>query len=99
MLRSGWLEEVRELLLAGVEDLVPAFQAIGYKELAACVRGERTLDEAATEIVLATRRYAKRQQTWFKNEPDVNWFEAIEEGKVTARVLEHLEALALPERA
>ncbi len=80
MLQSGWLEEVKELLAAGLDETAPAFQAIGYRELASHLRGERSLEEAVASIVQATRRYAKRQLTWFKNEAGVRWFEAVDEG-------------------
>ncbi|MCG6551509.1 MAG: tRNA (adenosine(37)-N6)-dimethylallyltransferase MiaA [Candidatus Magnetominusculus sp. LBB02] len=69
MLSLGLIEEARglfELPLAHAP-----LQAIGYKELFAHFRGETTLDEAVSNIKQATRRYAKRQMTWFRNEPDV----------------------------
>ena len=56
------------------------FQAIGYRELASHLRGERSLEEAVASIVQNTRRYAKRQLTWFKNEAGVRWFEAADDG-------------------
>ena len=48
-------------------------QAIGYKELISALRGERTVTEAAEEIKLRSRQYAKRQLTWFRRTPDVKW--------------------------
>jgi len=68
MLASGWLDEVAALM-ARVPPAAPAWQAIGYAELVRVVRGEATLDDAATAIALATRRYAKRQRTWFARRP------------------------------
>jgi tRNA dimethylallyltransferase len=65
MLAAGWLDEVAALMAR----VPPAWQAIGYAELARVVRGEATLDDAATAIALATRRYAKRQRTWFARRP------------------------------
>lgn len=70
MLAAGWLDEVRGLL-ARVPPEAPAWQAIGYAELAQVVRGEATLEDARAAIVLATRRYAKRQRTWFVRRPAV----------------------------
>src|SRR5690606_26184299 len=49
-----------------------ARQAIGYKEVIAHVRGEATLEEAVLAVTVATARYAKRQRTWFRREPDVH---------------------------
>ena len=66
MLADRLLEETRALLHAGVFERSPtAAAAIGYKELLPYLRGEGTLDAAVTELKTATRRYAKRQLTWF----------------------------------
>ena len=69
MIRDGLIDEVRSLYGAGllVEDTT-AYQAIGYKELIGYILGERSLAECAEEIKLASRRYAKRQLTWFRHE-------------------------------
>jgi len=75
MLEAGWLEEVGRLLDQGVAPEVPAFQAIGYRQIVRCVRGEWDLERAVAETVRATRRFAKRQLTWFRNEPQVRWFD------------------------
>ena len=75
MLASGWADEVRGLLAAGVTEELTPMRAIGYREVAAHLRGE--LDEAQLRerIVVATRRFAKRQTTWFNREPSVEWFD------------------------
>jgi tRNA dimethylallyltransferase len=75
MLERGWLEEVRGLLAMGIPPEAPAFQAIGYRQMVRCIRGELPLDEAIDETVRATRRFAKRQMTWFRKESQVNWFD------------------------
>ena len=66
------------MLEQGIEPDVPAFQAIGYRQLVRHVAGEWDLDEAVTDIVRATRRYAKRQMTWFRKEKDIRWVPALE---------------------
>jgi tRNA dimethylallyltransferase len=66
MLASGWLNEVERLLASGVTVDMPAMNAIGYKELAAVLRNEKKLEEAREEIIISTRQYAKRQETWMK---------------------------------
>jgi tRNA dimethylallyltransferase len=76
MLASGWVREVGNLLKAGLDPGLPAFQAIGYRQLAQHLRGEIGLDQAVEETIRATRRYAKRQLTWFRREPDVTWLAA-----------------------
>lgn len=68
MLAAGWLAEVADLL-AQVPVQAPAWQAIGYRELAAVVREGLPLEQARVAITLATRRYAKRQRTWFARRP------------------------------
>ena len=73
MLERGWLEEVRALLSAGVRDDAKAFDFIGYRELRGVLRGEIALEQARAAIQQATRRYAKRQLTWFRKEPAVHW--------------------------
>jgi tRNA dimethylallyltransferase len=76
MVERGWVDEVAELLRSGIEPSLPAFQAIGYRQLARHVLGEWPLERAIDAILQATRRFAKRQETWFRKEPDVTWFEA-----------------------
>ena len=76
MVEAGWVGEVEELLRRGVSPREPAFQAIGYRELAAHLAGEISLEEAIEGTIRATRRFAKRQLTWFRKERDVSWFSA-----------------------
>jgi tRNA dimethylallyltransferase len=76
MVAAGWVGEVEALLKAGLDPGLPAFQAIGYRQLAQHLRGEIALDQAVEETIRATRRFAKRQLTWFRKEPDVSWFDA-----------------------
>jgi tRNA dimethylallyltransferase len=84
MLEAGWLAEV-EALVARVAPSAPAWQAIGYADLAAVVRGERSLASATAAIVLATRRYAKRQRTWFRNRfVDWTWLDPGESDPLAA---------------
>lgn len=66
MLREGLIEETQRLLESGaLAQNNTATQAIGYKEILGYVRGECTLDEAKEKLIIATRQYAKRQDTWF----------------------------------
>jgi len=73
MLQHGWLDEVRALLAAGAAEDAKPFEFIGYRELRSVLRGEMKMEEALAAIQQATRRYAKRQQTWFRREPGVHW--------------------------
>jgi len=73
MLASGWLEEVRGLLDRGIPDNAKGFDFIGYRELRAVLRSQLHFEEARVAIQQATRRYAKRQLTWFRREKGVEW--------------------------
>lgn len=73
MMAAGLVEEVEGLLASGVPERCTAMQAIGYKEMAAALREGRAVSEAAEEIKLRSRQYAKRQLTWFRREPSVKW--------------------------
>jgi tRNA dimethylallyltransferase len=73
MLERGWLSEVRSLMESGMPENAKAFDFIGYRELRKVLRGEVKLEEARAAIQQATRRYAKRQMTWFRREKGVGW--------------------------
>jgi len=79
MITEGLLEEARNLY--SFKDL-NALQTVGYRELFAYLNGEFTLDFAISEIKKNTRRFAKRQLTWFKKDVETSWFEIIEADKV-----------------
>ena len=73
MLAAGLLDEVRALRDAGVPPLSTALQAIGYKEFLPALDGRVSVAEAAEEIKLRSRQYAKRQLTWLRRNPDIHW--------------------------
>lgn len=73
MLEMGLLEEIRELLDSGVPAGCTAMQAIGYKEFVDALEGRRTVAEAAELVCQSSRRYAKRQLTWFRRNPEMHW--------------------------
>ena len=76
MFAAGFVEEVRQLLEAGFSPDLPAFSAIGYREVIAYLQGRLTLSEAEQEIRRATRVYVRRQANWFKqDDPSINWFD------------------------
>lgn len=74
MLQSGWLGEVEGLMRRGVGREFHSMQAIGYRDLCAVVAGESTVDDVRPRIAQETRRYAKRQMTYFRRWP-VNWID------------------------
>lgn len=91
MVRRGWVDEVVGLLDGGCSPDQPAFQAIGYRQIVQHVTGDWSLDKALDETIRATRRFAKRQLTWFRREADVAWFESPDSEARTFEVLTHLE--------
>ncbi len=95
MLEAGLEDEVRSLLADGrtAEDI--SMQGIGYKEMIAYLRGECPREEAIALIKQSSRRYAKRQLTWFRRYPEMRWFAMDEPDEQTAeqRIFEYLEAV------
>ena len=77
MLRNGLLEEARQVL--GSELSQTSVKAIGYKELMPYFEGEQSLEECIEKLKRETRRYAKRQLTWFKRDKEINWLYVDEE--------------------
>lgn len=82
MLEQGLVEEVAGLLAQGYDESLPSMQGLGYKEIIAYLKGRWTLEEAVTELKKRTRRFAKRQYTWFQRQHDVHWFQVGEKGWV-----------------
>ncbi len=74
MIKNGLEEEAKRILESGVSEKATSMQAIGYKELLPYFRGECSLEAAAEEIKKNSRRYAKRQMTWFNRNQGINWF-------------------------
>jgi len=95
MIRAGWVDEVEGLLRRGLSPELPAFQAIGYRQLAAHVRGDISLEEALASTVRATCRYAKRQLTWFRREEGVTWFSVEDPDAGFRGVCDYLEQQGL----
>ena len=73
MLEMGLLEEIRELLASGVPEKATAMQAIGYKEFVDALASRETLEAAADQVRQSSRRYAKRQLTWFRRNQSIHW--------------------------
>ncbi len=74
MFADGFVDEVRTLLEDGISEDAPGFDSIGYREVLAHVRGDTTLEEAQSGVAQATRRLARRQQTWFRrDDPAICW--------------------------
>jgi tRNA dimethylallyltransferase len=76
MFRSGLPEETEALLSSGLDPGSPAMSGIGYKEARELLDGKMTLEEAIESTAMRTRRYAKRQMTWFSHQHEVRWLDA-----------------------
>lgn len=94
MLEDGLLEELRALLAMGVPPEATSLQAIGYKEFLAALRGEQTVAAAADRVRQESRRYAKRQLTWFRRNPAIHWIRQPDEPEADAVLQAALDILA-----
>jgi len=84
MLAGGLVEEVQGLLGRGFPPLSKALQSLGYRQIVAYLQGAMTLREAVELIKRDTRRYAKRQLTWFRGEPEAAWIDLESTGQSSA---------------
>ena len=73
MLQQGLVEEIQGLLADGIPETATAMQAIGYKEFVDALDGRCTIEEAADQVRQSSRRYAKRQLTWFRRNKAIHW--------------------------
>ena len=73
MVKDGLLEEIREVLNSGIPEKATAMQAIGYKEFIDAMAGRSTMEEAIRQVQQSSRRYAKRQLTWFRRNEKIHW--------------------------
>lgn len=78
MFEQGLVDEVRGLMDQGLGDALTSMQAIGYKEIIDALRGAITMEEARELIKMRSRRYAKRQLSWFKRDDRIVWFDMDE---------------------
>lgn len=74
--QAGFVEEVRGLAGAGLRDGRTASRALGYAQVLRYLAGEWSQEQAAAETVRATRRFARRQESWFRRDPRISWFPA-----------------------
>lgn len=95
MLESGFLDEVRGLIDAGYGEELERLKAIGYRELAVYLRGGCSLDEAVALTKMYSRRYAKRQLTWFRGDTRIRWLPADETKTATFHAEQILEQVSV----
>lgn len=74
MIKDGLVNEVKRLLRRGYPPTIKPFQSLGYKQILSYLQGDLSLDEAVSSIKRNTKRYAKRQLTWFRKDQEIIWF-------------------------
>ncbi|HLX95507.1 MAG TPA: tRNA (adenosine(37)-N6)-dimethylallyltransferase MiaA [Verrucomicrobiae bacterium] len=94
MFARGLVDETRELLKRGLAENQTAMQAIGYRQVAEHLRGERSLAETIELVKIKTRQFAKRQLTWFRRQLDPEWMELKPEESLEAVVQKICEAIS-----
>jgi tRNA dimethylallyltransferase len=75
MIEEGLFDEVRHLLAMGYHERLRPMQALGYRHMSSFIRGDETWEKAVEALKRDTRRYAKRQLTWFRKDSEINWFD------------------------
>ncbi len=85
MLKNGWTDEVKKLLEMGYDESMDSFKAIGYREIAGCIRGGYDAMSVCDRIQTATRNFAKRQLTWFRHMQDTTYLD-MQDGQ-TVKIL------------
>ena len=77
-------QEVESLLAQGYSSELPSMQSIGYRHMLGCIEGRWDRQTATAALVQDTRRYAKRQFTWFGRSPDIHWYDVGQPATVLA---------------
>ena len=91
MMEAGFVGEVERLIEAGYREHLQRLKSLGYREVMAYLKGEMTLGEAVEAMKQNTRRYAKRQLTWFRGDTRVRWLDVAQYETDTSRVERILE--------
>ena len=86
MLEAGLIDEIKNLLAKGIPEKCTAMQAIGYKEFIDALHGRCSIEDAAAQVQQSSRRYAKRQLTWFRRNPAIRWL-CRQPGQTTEEIL------------
>ena len=91
MIAVGLVEEVRTLRRLGFGPGLRSMKSIGYAEINQYLEGNMSLDEAAEKIKIATKKYAKRQMTWFRKNDRFHWVKPAETAKIKELLLRWLD--------
>jgi tRNA dimethylallyltransferase len=85
----GLIHEVERLLSAGLSPALPSMQGLGYRQILPFLKGERTMAEAISLLKRDSRRYAKRQMTWFNQDANMRWID-LGPGASTEKALDQV---------
>ena len=91
MIEAGFVDEVKRLLAMGYRLDLKSMQAIGYRHMAAFIQGRQSWNETVRTLKRDTRRYAKRQLTWFRTGAGITWREPTRTGHLVSTIKEFLE--------
>jgi len=92
MFAAGLEEETRRMLMRSDAQAIKGLGSLGYRQVAAALCGETTFEDAVRDTQTATRQYAKRQMTWFRREPGMNWFSGFgDDPAIQRQVLDALK--------
>src|SRR5699024_9230054 len=75
MMATGWVDEVKRLMVQGLAEAPTASRAIGYRQIMEYIQGKISKEAAIESTIMATRKFARRQETWFKADPRVHWID------------------------
>ncbi len=92
MIDAGLVDEVKSLLEKGYSPDLKSMQSIGYRHMADFIKGDLSWDEASRTLKRDTRRYAKRQLTWFKADPEITWVNPENKNKIGKLIEYFLQA-------
>lgn len=92
MIAAGWVQEVATLRGRGLVRTSTAGRALGYPQLLSYLDGEVSLEDAIQDVIRSTRRFARRQERWFRADPRNSWFPAPPGSSTVAAILSHLAA-------
>ena len=98
MVSNGLVNEVKKLKAMGCTSDMVSMKGIGYKEILAYLDGEYSLDEAVDKVKLESRRFAKRQLTWFRREKDTIWIEKNEYSYDDNKILNKIQEILAEKR-
>jgi tRNA dimethylallyltransferase len=94
MMKNGLVEEVQGLLDRGYEEDLVSMRAIGYKEIVDGIKGRMSWEDTIETLKMNSRRYAKRQLTWFRRDERIQWFDLSEYGQFPFLVEKLLDYIA-----